>query len=419
VTIRRAAGALGLAAALGAPLGAAEHQVAGLVDLRLIGSDAHRVWLEGGLDKSRFGDGDEPLVLGGVLLDYTGRFTPGFAARVTLAGYDGTDEPIDVLEAYAELRPVPRSASRWRARLGWFYPPVSLESSGTAWTSPYTLSFSAINTWIGEEIRSQGAEVEWTRMGRFRGSPHDLSAVAGVVRQNDPAGALISWRGWALHDRQTGLIERLPLADLPAFRPQGSFPPQEAFEEPFRELDGRVGWYAGAGWDGHDKWRLRALHYDNRGDPGVVEGGQWAWLTRFDHVGLHLRPLRRFDVVAQALEGDTRMDGFTGPLVDVEFRSAFVLGSHTWRRHRISLRYDTFEVDDRDATPDDPNGESGQAWTAAYFFTPQPIRQPSRGRLELGAELLQVSSERPARALLRGDVQRTETTAQLALRWHF
>jgi hypothetical protein len=418
VSGRRALAALLLAAAA-APAAAAEHEVSGLVDLRLFAADAGRVWLDAGLDKSRFGEDDEPARLGAVLVDYTGRFTPIFGAEVTLAAYDGLDEPIDVLEAYVELRPVPRSASRWRGRLGWFYPPVSLENVDVAWSSPYTLSFSAINTWIGEEVRSLGAELEWTLLGRLRDSPHDLSAVAGAIGYNDPAGALISWRGWALHDRQTGLYERLPLADLPAFGPDGSFPPQGAFEEPFRELDGRVGWYAGAGWDGHDRWRLRALRYDNRGDPTVVEGEQWAWRTSFDHLGGQFKPAPSVDLIFQALEGTTRMDGFTGPLVEVDFRSAFLLASHTWRRHRVSVRYDRFEAEDLDVTPDDPNTEDGHAWTVAYSLTPQAIRQPSVGRIELGGEILQVDSDRPARAILGGPVQRTETTVQVSLRWRY
>jgi hypothetical protein len=410
-----------LAAALasGAAAAPSEHELSGIVDLRLVAAGAGRVWLDGGLEKRRFDAGDEPAVLGAVLADYRGLWTPTLGARVTLAAYDGLDKAVDVVEAYLDYRPLPRSASRWRGRLGFFYPPVSLENTGVGWTSPFTLSSSAINTWIGEEIRSLGGEVEWTRMGRFRGSPHDLSAVAGLVRANDPAGALISWRGWAIHDRQTGLYERLPLADLPAFGPTGSFPPQEPYEEPFTEIDGRTGGYLGAGWDAADRSRLRYLRYDNNGDPGVVEDGQWAWRTRFDHLGWHWQPTPNLDLVVQALAGETRMDGFTGPLVDVEFRSAFVLVSHTWRRHRASLRYDSFEVDDRDAIPDDPNDENGHAWTAAYFFTPQPIRQPTHGEWRLVAELLRLDSERPARRLLGGESQRTETTLQLALQWRY
>ena len=102
---------------------------------------------------------------------------------------------------------------------------------------------------------------------------------------NDPAGAILSWRGWALHDRQTGLFERLPLAPLPNFLEGGLYyPVQGAFDEPFVELDGRAGWYAAGEWRHLDRSVVRAIHYDNRGDPTVVEDGQWAWWTRFDRI---------------------------------------------------------------------------------------------------------------------------------------
>ena len=108
-------------------------------------------------------------------------------------------------------------------------------------------------------------------------SPHDLGLLLGGFRANDPAGALLTWRGWALGDRPTRLFERLPLAPLPAFGSDGLFFVQEAFEEPFHEIDGHTGWYGGAQWDYLDRSRLRFLHYDNRGDPRVARHGQWAW----------------------------------------------------------------------------------------------------------------------------------------------
>jgi hypothetical protein len=389
-----------------------------IFDLRLLGSDARTVWLDAGLDKQRFGHDDQPLALGAALFDLDAHLTPTVSVRATAAAYDTTSALLHVTETYLGLAPVPHSAWRWRARAGLFYPPISVENTGVAWTSPYTLSFSSINTWIAEEIRAQGGEVELTHLGRFSESPHDLGFAAAVFRGNDPAGALLSWRGWSLHDRQSGLFERLPLAPLPAFAPGGSFfPVQQAFEKPFVELDGRWGYYAALRWNYLDWSEVRALHYDNLGDPSVVQGGQWAWRTRFDHLAWHWRPAAGTDVLVQALLGDTEMDGFTGPLVDARFWAAYALASRELGRHRWSARIDVFGVRDDDSTPDDPNEEHGTGATAAYFYRLSAGRFGAEWRL--GGELSLIRSARPARRLVGDAEERTETAAQLSAQLRF
>jgi hypothetical protein len=415
----RSAIALGLFALLArSHSAAAQSTFEALFDLRLIGADARTVWLDAGLDKQRFGHDDQGLAVGAALFDLDAHLAPTVSVRATAAGYDRTSTLLHVTEAYVELAPVPRSAWRLRSRAGLFYPPVSLENSGVAWTSPYTLSFSAINTWIAEEIRAQGGEIELAHVGHFADSPHDFSATAAVFRGNDPAGALLSWRGWSMHDRQSGLFERLPLAPLPAFAPGGSFfPVQGALEKPFVELDGRWGYYAALRWTYLDWSEVRLLHYDNLGDPAVVENGQWAWRTRFDHLAWHWRPAAGTDVLAQALLGDTEMDGFTGPLVYARFWAAYILVSQELGRHRLSARLDAFGVRDGDPTPDDPNQEHGAGATAAYFY-----RFPA-GHLgmewRLGAELSLIRSARPARRLLGEVERRTEAAAQLCAQLRF
>lgn len=123
----------------------AEHHFDGLVDLRFVQSDADWVWLDRGLDKSRFSDSDT-LILGRALVEYRGRLAKILEAHVSLAAFDTVDKPIEVTEAYLLIQPVPRSTWRLRLKAGAFFPPVSLENTDVAWTSPYNLSTSAINT---------------------------------------------------------------------------------------------------------------------------------------------------------------------------------------------------------------------------------------------------------------------------------
>jgi hypothetical protein len=396
---------------------AVEQQVHGLVSLRLFEVDGSRSWVDGGLGKLRFDDSDEPLDLGAAIVAYQARLTPTLAARAVASAYaDGPGSLLDLDEAYLEWRPVPRSAWKLLGRAGAFHAPLSLENTGVGWTSPYTISYSAVNGWFGEELRTIGADLQLTHAGAASGSAHDLTLLLGAFRANDPAGALLTWRGWALGDRPTRLFERLPLAPLPAFGSDGLFFVQEPFEEPFHELDGRTGWYGGVQWDYLDRSRLRLQHYDNRGDPLVAKDGQWTWRTEFDHLGWHLRIPTGTEVIAQAVRGETEMDGFEGPFVYADFGAWFLLVSHAWGRQRASVRYDDFWVHDLDHVAGDPNQEDGHAWTAAWFLDG---RRGRWGAWRVGAEALRLHSWRPAREILGEPVRTTERSLQLVGEWRF
>jgi hypothetical protein len=393
-----------------------EQQLQALVSLRGVAADGETSWLDRGLGKLRFDDRDEPLALGAVALDYRAVLLPTVTAHATATAYGDGQHVIDLDEAYLAWRPVPHSSWKWQLRGGAFHAPFSLENTDIGWTSPYTVSSSALNSWFGEELRTIGGEVQLTHLGAPAGSPHDVSVVGALFRANDPAGALLSWRGWAIGDRQTGLTERLPLADLPAFRPTGSFPPQGDFEEPFHEIDERTGWYAGVQWDYLQRSRLRLQRYDNRGNPAAIDlyGQQWAWRTEFDHAGWQLRLPGDVELIAQYAWGSTEMDGYTGPLVYADFDAGFLLLSRAFGRQRLSARYDDFAVSDQDTTPDDPNAEHGHAWTLAWFLQ---AGDWAGGHWRVGAEGLQVDSWRPARRLLGDAPSQRERQLQLVLEW--
>src|SRR4029453_8098173 len=84
------------------------------------------------------------------------------------------------------------------------------EHEGPDWHVADTVTPSAINSWIGEEVRP--AAVETTvdaRVGSGR-----LVATAALFAANDPGGTLLALRGWALHDRKTLAFRRQPLPEL-------------------------------------------------------------------------------------------------------------------------------------------------------------------------------------------------------------
>jgi hypothetical protein len=286
---------------------------------------------------------------------------------------------VDVTEAYLLWRPVPNSAARSQWKLGAFYPPVSLENSDPGWASPYSFSFSAINTWIGEEIRVFGAEWSLRRRLGAAGSPHSIKVLASAFLGNDPAGTLIAFKGWSTHDRQTRLFDELPL-------------PTGDNLEPFRELDGNPGFYVGATWQYGQRLQISALHYDNRADPYAFGNGQWGWDTHFNHIGIKLAGPWGFGVIGQHLRGDTVwILGVTptgqilgpGPLIDTDFQASFWLLTREQGGHRFSLRYDEFTVGAGAASVDD-----GHGWTLAYRYRATP-------RLTMGAEWMRIKTVHP------------------------
>jgi len=73
-----------------------------------------------------------------------------------------------------QYRPYPRAGYRLRVKAGAFHAPVSLENRAPGWDSPYTLSYSALNSWLGEELRTIGLEAQLDWLGTRTGHGFDL-----------------------------------------------------------------------------------------------------------------------------------------------------------------------------------------------------------------------------------------------------
>jgi hypothetical protein len=343
----------------------------------------------GSLGKLRFAESGGDIEHG--FGAYRARLTPTLNARLTADYTDGLGGGLDLTEAYLEWRPIPASANRQQWRFGAFHAPFSLENTEAGWTTPFTISPSAINTWLGEELRTIGAEWQLQRRLGAPAAQRRLGVHAAVFFGNDPAGSLLAWQGWALHDLQSRLGDKLPLAALPQLQAGGAFAAQDPYVAPFREIDDRAGYYVGAEWRRGRRTLLRVSHYDNRGDPEATAGGQYAWATSFDQLGAQLDLPGDFGVILQWLRGRTAMGPLVGPAhaVDVRFRSHFVMATKRFGNQRLSLRYDAFSAADADIVPNDDNSESGHAWTAAYGY---------RHSQRLSAAWLDIASSRPARA---------------------
>jgi hypothetical protein len=300
---------------------------------------------------------------------------------------------VGVTEAFVQYRPELTPASALRLRVGTFFPPTSLENVDALWQSPYTLTLSALNTWVGEEVRLTGLEgAALVKTGE--GQRLELAGV--LFGANDSAGTLLAWRGWSLGDRLTTIGELLPLPPLASLRPEGPFHAQRDGTRPVDELDGRPGWQVRGRWRKAGTLDFHVAYLDNRGDRGLHRG-QYSWRTRFTTVGIELRAGPAWTLLAEAVRGDTGMGPQVAgsPHVDVGFRAGYALVSWGPARWRFSVRYDAFRNRDLDGTAE-PGGESGSAWTVAAFWSPSE-------KLRFGAEYLDLRSDRPAAAYSGAD----------------
>ncbi len=406
-----------LVAALPPGLLAGELELHGFGSVRGIGVGGQPSWLDGG-----FGRLTEGAAAPGET-DFTGRaklhaaldwkpsdrfllHVHGLArAETSAAGGDRFGLP----EAYAVFRPELTPTVSLQLKAGLFFPGTSLENPERLWASPYTISFSALNSWLAEELRLTGLEgrILWSD-GR-----DTLHAGGTAFVANDTLGTLIAWRGWSLGDRFTVVGERLPLPPLASLQPGGAFSVQRADgTRPIGELDDRLGWMVRGGWERRDRAALQAAYFDNRGDRRLYSG-EYAWDTRYWAIGAKLEPGAGFTLLGEALFGNTAMGvpaatvsgsayapypasayppGGSGgaAFVDTDFAAAYAMVS--WRRSavRLSGRFDWFRNEDRDGVAEDL-GEDGTAFTVAAFWTPVE-------RLRIGAELLVVSAGRRAAA---------------------
>lgn len=390
--------------------GAHAAELRGMLDLRAVASDTEHGWTRAGLGKQRYDKSSDGLRLGQAVLRGDADLADTVTASLVLSAADDRRGVVDVNEAWLEWSPIPGGPWKARVKAGAFFPVISREVAydSIGWTPARTVSSSAINSWIGEEFRTRGLELNLLHRGRAQGSPHDFGFTAALFGANDPAGTVIGWRGWSISDRISGLGEALRLADLPVYRAGGAIPRQTRDARLFREIDHRIGYYAGASYAYANWLEIDAMHYDNRGDPLVVKDGQYSWNTRFNHVGARVHA-GQWELLLQAMDGSTLM----GPqAVQLGYRSWYALASHPLGPGTLALRYDRFSASEHDAIPADPNGETGHAVALAYSYA-------ISASLDLVAEALTVQSTRPARVLVGELPAQRERSLTASLRWHF
>lgn len=218
-----------------------------------------------------------------------------------------------VVEAYLEAR-----NQHARVRAGAFFLPTSRENVDALWETAYTITPSALNSWLGEEFRPIGIDASYTRSG--------LTAGATIYRGNDTLGGIPVERGWSLRDHWITLGEWIPVdADY--------------YTSASAENDHRAGWSARGVWTGANAL-VQLTHIDNRGD-GLPYGRLFNWGTRFDIVSGEYST-GDWTFAAESGWGPTFLI-VAGVKYTTDIRASYALASRRFPHFRATLRADEFK----------------------------------------------------------------------------
>jgi hypothetical protein len=372
-------------------------------DLLAVSSNGTPSFLDNGLGDLRFDSNHQGLQVDNLRFGYRASVADIVHFDVEAVSYaDRQSNPIDLTEAFAEIRPFPSGPWRSRFKIGAFYAPVSLENRLQGWRSAYSLSPSAINTWVGEELRTFGAEYDLDWLGRQRGHDWEFGIGGSLYGWNESAGQLLAERGWAIHDRQATLFGKLGQANSETILDERLLT---------TEGDGNVGYYVDGTAKYLDTLELRALHYDNRADTSNYSesDNQFPWLTQFDSAGVRWTPTRQWTVISQWISGRTCV-GDDDEQYCWHFDSEFLLLSWQLGPNRLSGRYDRFEM--HQSSPADDTGDytdRGHGWMFSYQ---RDINQ----HLSVALEFLQIDSSFNERLEIGQPAVASERQLELAVR---
>lgn len=371
------------------------------LDMRLVAADAPTSVPDGGLGLLRYGDNRDGAQLGRARLALSQDFGELLTFRADASAWGQHDRnPLDFTEAYLQLHPYPWGDWRGRVKLGAFYAPVSLENRAEGWESPYTLSSSAMDSWVAQELRTIGAEFKLEWLGTHSGHDFDVSAALGVFGWNETAGAALTNSGFSITDWQGTLLGRVGRPNSLA----GEI-------DEYHQFDNRVGTYLGLEVHYLDRVTLEGLHYDNHANPAVDDAitGMYAWQTQFDTVGLRAETDAGWTAIVQWMAGKTYVDPAEFGLLRWDFLTRYVLIAKRSGRHTLSARYDDFTVDARQPFPIGAQG--GHAVTLAYRFEPN-----AHWRITL--EGVRARGFQANRAIFAGEAPfATMSNVQLAIRY--
>ena len=269
---------------------------------------------------------------------------------------------------------------------------------------PWTLTPSAINSWVGDELRTIGGEsnVEW------RYGTGALGLTGAVFGCNDPTGTLLADRGWAFDSRPIGFFGQPRRPDAVA----------QSREQPAaarRTVQGnrqRPGCYLGARAAGR-AWPVDRALYDNRADPAGFIGNDFGWRTKFTSLGSR----NRISATSSCWARRCSATPISSPSTVSSQHHRLPIGLPAGRIlfRRFSRRRPGRCVCDRSCTTS--FGPPDRASTAAP--SPCPAAGPRSAGFASATELIQVDSSRASRVTAGLNPTASELQVQLVGRIFF
>ena len=360
-----------------------------------------------GISHQRF-DGDG-IHLSQAVISSEHQVTNNWSVAGVLNAYSDGERRAGLSQFYVKYRPLTASSIKPEVKVGMFYPALSAENTDIGWLSPHFLTNSAINSWIGEELRTGGIEFSLRQNGRQVRSNWSWKVLASLFKGNDTTGTLLSWRGFALHDRQSLLNDRVNFAPIPwVVNENGLGAP--AWTDPFREIDTRFGYYVGAHLAHKRNAEAKYYFYDNNADPTILDPDRiYAWHTRFHSLTLRYMANKELTIFSQFLAGNTLMGS---DIVDNDFLSAYVAAAYEMNQWTFAARADWYQVIDRDQTMYDPNDSNGYALTLT-------TRYDFRENMAVTAEWQTNKGEQDNLTFFQNGTRFTENLLQVALTMRF
>jgi hypothetical protein len=382
-------------------------------DVRLVAVDGERSWVDGGFGKLRSGSNGDWQVqpqFGNASLVWKPQFTWSLGAVVVGSVQGGQRTEAGLSQAYLTFKPMRSGKVAFSGRAGLMWPPVSLEHEGADWHVKDSITPSAINSWIGEEVRPVGAEAT---LATSLGS-HKVRATAALIAANDTSGTLLTFRGWALHDRTTLAFNRQPLPPLDAEIAGYQAPYTHPLLDVAPGFAQRPGYYAKLAWQPPIPIRVELFRYDNNADPEAVDMNlEWGWRTRFNNAGLVADLGSGTQLKAQALQGRTKM-GFPDNgrrWIDNRFRAAYLLLTRPFGSYSATARVEAFGTRNHGS---DVNSEyDDHGWSA--MVAAKRDWQHFTGLFEL----LHVWSDNELREYVGGRPRQGQTQLQAQVRMHW
>ena len=290
-----------------------------------------------------------------------------------------------LVQAYADL-----FSEHFRLRAGAFWLPTSRENVDPLWNSRYTITYSALNSWMAQEVRPIGADLQFSPGFYF---------TAGVTafRGNDTMGTVLSERGWTLGNRISTYNETIAL------------PPPDSVTRPIGpDTDHKLGFAGRIRLQVPERALLQITHIDNRTRLRPGEPPDTPWQTRFNVIGGEMGSASPTTLAGEWAKGHTTLAFPRGTFV-LDFDTYYLLASRKYGKDRYTTRIERFATRSHVRRPNDDSRESGKALTFAWL---RDLSEHVRG----GLEYVKVDGDRQGLALAGLDAHTGGSTITLELR---